>query len=71
MKPFQSRSPGTMKQAADGKTLVICAAGTASTKIWAASGSSVSAMSIPASARSRARRAVRSGRYSASADERT
>ena len=46
-KPCQSVSPGTMKQAAVGKTRAICAAGTASMRICAASGSSVSAMSMP------------------------
>ena len=62
MKLPQSVSPGTMKQAAVGKTRVICAAGTASIVICARRGSSVSAMSIPASVLSRAISAVRSGR---------
>ena len=61
-KPCQSVSPGTMKQAAVGKISEICSAGTICRRICAASGSPVSAMSMPASARSRWMSSARSGR---------
>ncbi len=69
MKLRQSVSPGTMKQAAVGKTRPICAEGTASMRICAVLASRVSAMSIPASRRSRASNASRSPRYDASPGE--
>ena len=57
----QSVSPGTMKQAAVGKIREICSDGTICSRICAASGSPVSAMSMPASLRSRWMSSARSG----------